>query len=71
MERNTLELLDIYIEMVEKQDEIICRMSILLKQYATELHHLRNADEFLNSQNERQNEALIQEYSDHYKNLRG
>ena len=43
---NTLELLEIYMDMVEKQDEIISKMGRLLNEYATELKHLRDANGF-------------------------
>lgn len=46
MEDNTLELLELYMDMVEKQDEVISKMGRLLNAYATELKHLRNANGF-------------------------
>lgn len=61
-ERNVLELLDIYMEMVEKQDEIIYRMSHLLKEYATELAHLRNISGCIGiSGGQQQDEKILQE----------
>ena len=43
MDRNNwLELLDMYIDMVEKQDEIIARMSKIISRQAQELQLLRN-----------------------------
>lgn len=61
-ERNVLELLDIYMEMVEKQDEIIYRMSHLLREYATELAHLRNISGCVDiSGRQQQDEGILQE----------
>ena len=44
---NLLELLDIYIDMVEKQDEIIYQLSSYLKDQAIELAHLRNLHDYV------------------------
>lgn len=66
-EKNVLELLDIYMEMVEKQDEIIYRMSHLLKEYATELAHLRNINGCIGiSGRQRQDENVLQECMKNY-----
>ena len=46
MGENALEVLEIYMDMVEKQDEIISKMGRLLNRYATELKHLRDANGF-------------------------
>lgn len=46
MGENVLEVLEIYMDMVEKQDEIISKMGRLLNEYATELKHLRDANGF-------------------------
>lgn len=46
MGENALEVLEIYMDMVEKQDEIISKMGRLLNEYATELKHLRDANGF-------------------------
>lgn len=68
MEDNTLELLELYMDMVEKQDEIISKMGHLLNAYATELKHLRNANGFFEASESLQKEmrALnenLQEYN--------
>lgn len=39
---NLLELLEMYIEMTERQDEIIHKLSVVVARQATELAHLRN-----------------------------
>ena len=39
---NVLELLDLYIDMVEKQDEIIYRLSKIVSRQATDLMLLKN-----------------------------
>ena len=41
-EDQVLELLEIYMEMTEKQDEVIARLSKLVAKQATDLAHLRN-----------------------------
>lgn len=46
MGENVLEVLEIYMDMVEKQDEIISKMGRLLNEYATELKHLQYANGF-------------------------
>lgn len=45
MGKNDLELLEIYMDMVEKQDEIIYRMTALLKSYVREIHNLRTTED--------------------------
>jgi len=50
-----LELLDLYIEMTEKQDETISKLSRIVAKQATELAHLRsvmNADLIENKKEE-------------------
>lgn len=39
---NLIELLEIYIELTEKQDDTIKNMSEMLKKQAVEIAHLRN-----------------------------
>lgn len=39
---NLLELLEMYIDMVEKQDEAIHQLSKLIKRQACEIAHMRN-----------------------------
>ncbi len=43
---NILELLEIYMDMVEKQDEIIYRLGKIVKRQATDLKLLQNDAEF-------------------------
>ena len=43
---NILELLETYQEMVEKQDEIICRLGKIVARQATYLQLLKNDEEF-------------------------
>ncbi|MEG1716213.1 MAG: hypothetical protein RR275_05335 [Lachnospiraceae bacterium] len=45
-EDNFLELLDLYMDMVEKQDEIIYRLGKIVARQATDLKMLRNDREF-------------------------
>lgn len=45
-EENILELLDLYMEIVEKQDEIIYRLGKIVARQATDLQLLKNDREF-------------------------
>lgn len=45
-EDNVLELLDLYMDMVEKQDEIIYRLGKIVARQATDLQLLKNDREF-------------------------
>lgn len=45
-EESWLELLDLYTEMVEKQDEIICRMGKIIARQAQDLQLIKNDMEF-------------------------
>jgi len=45
-EDNMLELLELYIDMVEKQDEIIHRLGGIAARQATEIQLLKNDKEF-------------------------
>lgn len=72
MDENNLELLELYMDMVEKQDEIIYRMSHLLKDYATELAHLRSASGFFEEVPEQKmDERILSECIDQYKEMKG
>lgn len=46
-ESSLLELLELYMEMVEKQDEIICRLSRITTRQAQEIQHLKNLYDFV------------------------
>lgn len=48
-EENILELIDIYMQLVEKQDEIIWRLSKMVSKQATEIQHLKNIHHFLDA----------------------
>lgn len=45
-EDNLIELLDLYMDMVEKQDEIICRLGKIVARQAAVLQLLKNDKEF-------------------------
>lgn len=45
-ENNMLELLDLYIDMVEKQDEIIYRLEKIIARQATDIQLMKNDREF-------------------------
>lgn len=71
MDQNTLELLETYMDMVEKQDEIIYRMTALLKSYAREIQHLRTINEFFEEDSERKlDEAILNECIEQYKEMK-
>lgn len=64
-EDQVLELLEIYMEMTEKQDEVIARLSRLVAKQATDLAHLRNimrADISFDIQ--READQVLKEYED-------
>lgn len=46
-EEGLLELLEIYMELVEKQDVAIYHMSKVISKQATEIQHYKNLHEFL------------------------
>lgn len=72
MDENNLELLEIYMDMVEKQDEIIYRMSHLLKEYATELAHLRSVSGFFEENPEQKlDEGILSECIEQYQEMKG
>lgn len=72
MDGNDLELLEIYMEMVEKQDEIIYRLTGLLKEYVQELHHLRNISGFFEENvKQEQDEGILKECMEQYKDMKG
>ena len=71
MDENNLELLELYMDMVEKQDEIIYRMSHLLKDYATELAHLRSASGFFEEiPEQKMDEHIVSECMDQYEEMK-
>ena len=71
MDENTLELLELYMDMVEKQDEIIYRLSELLRETQRELHHLRSAGGFFEeSPNRKQDEEILNECMEQYEEMR-
>lgn len=41
-EASLLELLDLYMDMVEKQDEVICRLGRIVSRQATDIQHYKN-----------------------------
>lgn len=65
---NFLELLEIYIDMVEKQDIAIYHMSNVIRRQQEELQHLRNAlqaealESVALSQDKREAEEALDEY---------
>ncbi len=65
-DRNLLELLEIYINLTEKQDAVIRELGGIVKKQATEIRHLRNYEDSVND-NENQAEQILQSYNDEIK----
>ena len=66
---NLLELLDFYMDMVEKQDEIIYRMGKIIARQATDIKLLQNDREFSDEKLE-EDMAIAQEVVEQYKEAR-
>ena len=66
---NLLELLDFYMDMVEKQDEIICRMGKIIARQAPDIKLLQNDREFSDEKLE-EDMAIAQEVVEQYKEAR-
>lgn len=65
-EDNFLELLDLYMDMVEKQDEIIYRLGKIVARQATDIKLLQNDREFSDKRLE-EDLAIAQEVMEQYK----
>ena len=63
---NLLELLDFYMDMVEKQDEIIFRLGKIVARQATDIKLLQNDHEFSDKKLE-EDMAIAQEVMEQYK----
>jgi hypothetical protein len=68
-EDSILELLDIYQEMVEKQDEIIYRLGKIVARQATDLQLLKNDREFSDEKLE-QDIAIADEVIEQYNDMK-
>lgn len=68
-EESILELLDIYQDMVEKQDEIIYRLGKIVARQATDLQLLKNDREFSDEKLE-QDIAIADEVIEQYKDMK-
>lgn len=69
-ESSVLELLDLYMDMVEKQDEIIYRLGKIVSRQATTLQLLKNDREF--SDKKLDEEMLIaEEVMEQYEQMKG
>lgn len=66
---NLLEILDFYMDMVEKQDEIIYRMGKIIVRQATDIKLLQNDHEFSDEKLE-EDMAIAQEVVEQYKEAR-
>ena len=67
-----LEVLDTYMDMVEKQEEIIYRLSKIVKRQAYEIAHMKNVCGFSeeNAQDELEEDRLAQEALSKYEELK-
>ena len=65
-EDNFLKLLDLYMDMVEKQDEIIFRLGKIVARQATDIKLLQNDHEFSDKKLE-EDMAIAQEVMEQYK----
>lgn len=65
-EDNFLELLDLYMDMVEKQDEIIYRLGKIVARQATNLKLLQNDQAFTDKKLE-EDMAIVREVMEQYK----
>ena len=63
---NFLELLDLYMDMVEKQDEIIYRLGKIVARQATDLKLLQNDQAFTDKKLE-EDMAIVREVMEQYK----
>jgi hypothetical protein len=68
-EDNILELLDLYMDMVEKQDEIIYRLGTIVARQATDLQLLKNDREFSDTKLD-EDMAIADEVIDQYHEIK-
>lgn len=68
-EENVLELLDIYMDLVEKQDEVIYRLSKIVEKQATDLHHYKNIYNYFDEEFE-QECKIAEEVLDEYEEMK-
>lgn len=68
-EDNLLELLELYIDMVEKQDEIIYRLGKIVARQATDIQLLKNDREFSDSKLS-EDTAIANEVIEEYRDMK-
>lgn len=69
-ESSVLELLDLYMDMVEKQDEIIYRLGKIVSRQATELQLLKNDREFSADELD-EDMSIAKEAIEQYQQMKG
>lgn len=69
-ESNVLELLDLYMDMVEKQDEIIYRLGKVVARQAEDLQLLKNDREFSDEKLEEEI-SIVGEVMEQYEQMKG
>jgi K+/H+ antiporter YhaU regulatory subunit KhtT len=71
-DENVLELLEIYMDMVEKQDEIIQRMGKILEEKMQEVQRMRNVEGFFpDEESTNQDERILEECIEQYNEAKG
>lgn len=68
-EDNMLELLELYMDMVEKQDEIIYRLGKIVSRQATDIQLLKNDREFSDDKLT-EDTAIVDEVIGQYNNMK-
>lgn len=63
---NLLELLEIYMDLTEKQDTIIRELGEIIKKQATEIRHLQNYEDHV-TDSESEAERILQTYETEIK----
>lgn len=69
-EEELWELVEMYMELAEKQDEVIFRLSSMVKRQAIKIEHLKTAYGFFEEDNEVEEEKkLMEEALEEYKDM--
>lgn len=71
-EASLLELLDLYMDMVEKQDEVICRLGRIVSRQAQDILHYKNIYHIEEEENRvfQQDKALAKEALSEYESTK-
>ena len=69
-ESNLQELLELYMDLAEKQDEVIFRLSGIMKKQAREIQHMRSVYGFFDESKDSEEELLAREAMDQYEAMK-